>query len=305
MPDDNNVHKEELLRELNFNDVPSINGVSYYDGEMAFADDAVTLPLLVKAYKVNFNLLVFCLAGKLNIRVGGKPYCVRPNEALLVNPHNVISDIEFADDFQCKILGISNEVEYTFIHRSIIDTFLNLCENPLLHFTQDEMEMFSKYYELALYKIAHPNLSHGRETKQCLLRAYLLDIIDSVNRHLSDDNSGTRMLRQGDKIFRRFLLLLSSVHNQERTVKSFATELCVTPKYLTSVCRSITGRTASEIITSNTVSRVRQQLLYSDRTIKEIAAYMGFDNLSFFGKFVKKHLGASPNNYRRNNRYGE
>ena len=71
------------------------------------------------------------------------------------------------------------------------------------------------------------------------------------------------------------------------------------------MCRNLTGRTASEIITSNTVNRVRQQLLYSDRTIKEIAAYMGFDNLSFFGKFVKKHLGASPNNYRRDNRYGE
>lgn len=297
--------KAEQLKELNFNDVPSIKGVSYYDGEMAFADDAVTLPMLVKAYKVNFNLLVFCMAGELSINVSGKPYTVHPNEGLLVNPHNVVSDIVTSDDFQCKILGISNEVEYTFIHRSIIDTFLNLCENPLLRFTSDEMEMFSKYYELALYKMAHPNLSYGRETRQCLLRAYVLDIIDSLNRHISDDNDSAHMLRQGDKIFRRFLLLLSSMHNQERTVKSFAAELCVTPKYLTSVCRSITGRTASEIITSNTVTRIRQQLLYSDRTIKEIATYMGFDNLSFFGKFVKKHLGASPNNYRRNNRYGK
>lgn len=304
MPDDKNAHKEERLKELNFNDVPSIKGVSYYDGEMAFADDVITLPMLVKAYKVNFNLLVFCLAGQLDIRLGGKPYRVGPNEGLLVNSHNVISDVVVGEGLQCKILGISNDVEYTFIHRSIIDTFLNLCENPLLRFTQDEIDMFSKYYELALYKIAHPNLSYGRETKQCLLRAYLLDIIDSVNRHLNDEGN-SRMLHQSDKIFRRFLLLLSGTHNQERTVKSFAAELCVTPKYLTSVCRSLSGRTASEIITSNTVSRVRQQLLYSDRTIKEIAAYMGFDNLSFFGKFVKKHLGTSPNNYRRNNHYGE
>ncbi len=304
MPNNDNNSKAAQLKEINFNDVPSIKGVSYYDGELAFADDVVSLPMLVKAYKVNFNMLVFCIAGELDISVGGTRYHVTPNEALLVNSHNVISDICIGEDFQCKILGISNEVEYTFIHRSIIDTFLNMCENPLLRFTPDEMLMFSKYYELANYKMTHPNLSYGRETMQCLLRAYVLDIIDSVNRHLTDE-SGTRILRQGDKIFRRFLLLLSNVHNQERTVKSFAAKLCVTPKYLTSVCRNLTGRTASEIITSNTVSRVRQQLLYSDRTIKEIAAYMGFDNLSFFGKFVKKHLGASPNNYRRDNRYGE
>ena len=31
---------------------------------------------------------------------------------------------------------------------------------------------------------------------------------------------------------------------------------------------------------------------------------MGFENLSFFGKYVKKHLGVSPNNYRNQIGYG-
>ena len=40
-------------------------------------------------------------------------------------------------------------------------------------------------------------------------------------------------------------------------------------------------------------------------SIKEVAAEMGFDNLSFFGKYVRKHLGLSPNNYRKANNYGK
>ena len=40
-------------------------------------------------------------------------------------------------------------------------------------------------------------------------------------------------------------------------------------------------------------------------SIKEIATEMNFDNLSFFGKYVKKHLGDSPNNYRKKNSYGK
>ena len=49
MPNNDNNSKAAQLKEINFNDVPSIDGVSYYDGELAFADDVVSLPMLVKA----------------------------------------------------------------------------------------------------------------------------------------------------------------------------------------------------------------------------------------------------------------
>ena len=52
------------------------------------------------------------------------------------------------------------------------------------------------------------------------------------------------------------------------------------------------------------MSRIKQLLLYSDMSIKEVASEMGFENLSFFGKYVKKHLGLSPNHYRKANGYG-
>jgi AraC-like DNA-binding protein len=90
----------------------------------------------------------------------------------------------------------------------------------------------------------------------------------------------------------------------ERSVKSYADELCVSPKYLTSVCQQQSNKTASQIISLAVTSRIKQLLLYSDLSIKEIAAELHFGNLSFFGKYVKKHLGQSPNNYRKANGYG-
>ena len=79
----------------------------------------------------------------------------------------------------------------------------------------------------------------------------------------------------------------------------------MSPKYLSSICSKIEGKTASELITINTVGRIKQLLLYSPLSIKEISTQMGFDNLSFFGKYVKKHLGLSPNNYRKQQGYGK
>ncbi len=124
-----------------------------------------------------------------------------------------------------------------------------------------------------------------------------------MSRHLELDHD--QMLRQGDKIFRRFMLMLSDGQQQGRNVQAYADALCISPKYLTSICHQYASKTASQLIAQSMVGHIKQLLLYSDMTIKEIAAHLGFGNLSFFGKYVKKHLGVSPNNYRRLNGYGK
>lgn len=78
----------------------------------------------------------------------------------------------------------------------------------------------------------------------------------------------------------------------------YADKLCITPKYLSSICKKQTGKTASDIIDEMTVNYIKQMLVSSEKSIKEIASETGFDNLSFFGKFVKRELGMSPRDYR-------
>ena len=52
-------------------------------------------------------------------------------------------------------------------------------------------------------------------------------------------------------------------------------------------------------IHETTVNTIRQQLRYSNKTVKEISTELDFPNLSFFGKFVKAHLGMAPTEYRQ------
>lgn len=81
-------------------------------------------------------------------------------------------------------------------------------------------------------------------------------------------------------------------------VSFYADKLNVTPKYLSAVCKEISGHTASDIINQYVVKDVEALLKRSGRSIKEVANELMFPNLSFFGKYVKKHLGVSPKQYR-------
>lgn len=56
---------------------------------------------------------------------------------------------------------------------------------------------------------------------------------------------------------------------------------------------------ASEVINRCIIDDVRRLLHNSDKSVKEISNELGFPNLSFFGKYVKRMLGMSPKAYRK------
>lgn len=292
------------IQQLNLNDVPTLtSGLKYFDGEIGFADDIRSVETLVSAFKMNFVAIIFCTSGSLSVKIDSELYKVNANDGMLIDRNSVVSDISYDQDLNCKIICMSLEGSFTFLSKSIFETFLKVKENPVVHFSENAMELMGKYYELALFKMEHSDLGwNGKDAMHSILRAYLLDMISNLE---DREGENKQILRQSDILFQRFFILLSTDNGFNRSVSYYADQLCVSPKYLSSICRKVEGKTASELITINTVSHIKQQLLYSPLSIKEISLQMGFENLSFFGKYVKKHLGMSPSNFRKQNGYGK
>ena len=107
------------------------------------------------------------------------------------------------------------------------------------------------------------------------------------------------LISQGDILFKRFIELLSDSEPKERSVSYYAEQLCITPKYLSTTIKKVSGKTAFEWINEYVMEDVKRQLSFSGKSIKEIADYLKFPNISFFGKYVKTHLGVSPTEFRR------
>ena len=297
--------KQNRITELDLHDVPQVyHNLKYNDGEIYFADNISSIPGLMKQFKVNFIAYVMVTAGKLTLDLNGFTHQLDKNTSLFVDRKMVIDNVKHTEEFRCIICTMSTDMGFAFFNKSLLQSIIHIMSNPVIKLEQNEMDLMMKYYELLLFKMDHQEMNFGRETVRDIIRCFAYDLLSNINKHLDGDNDG-EMLRQGDRIYRRFMLLLAENTNVNRSVKSYADELYVSPKYLTSVCRRHSDYTASELIATSVVSRIKQLLLYSDLSIKEVAAEMGFDNLSFFGKYVKKHLGLSPNNYRKANGYGK
>ena len=297
--------KQKNVTELDLHDVPQMyHNLKYNDGEIYFADNITSIPGLMKQFKVNFIAYVMVTEGRLSLDLNGMNYQLDKNSSLFVDRKMVVDNVKHTERFSCLICAMSTDVGFGFFNKSLLQSIMHIMANPVIKLGQDEVDLMLKYYELLAFKMDHPEMNFGRETVRDIIRCFAYDLLSNINKHMNQDGSED-MLRQGDRVFRKFMLLLAENSNMNRSVKSYADELCVSPKYLTSVCRKHSDYTASELIATSVISRIKQLLLYSDLSIKEVAAEMGFDNLSFFGKYVKKHLGLSPNNYRKQNGYGK
>ena len=295
--------KQNRITQIDLNDVPSVyHNLKYNDGEIFFADNITSIPGLMKQFQVNFIVYVMVLEGHLTLDLNSVNYRLRRNCSLLIERKMVIDNVKTSENFRCRICAISTDVGFSFINKNLMQSVMHLLANPVIEMEKDDIELMVKYYDLLVFKMDHPEMNFGRETMRDIIRCFAYDLLSNINKHLKPEDDDSP--RQGDRIFRQFMLLLADNTNINRSVKSYADELCVSPKYLTSVCRKHSDCTASELIATAVISRIKQLLLYSDLSIKEVASEMGFDNLSFFGKYVKKHLGLSPNHYRKANGYG-
>ena len=296
---------KNIITELDLQDVPQVyHNLKYNDGEIYFADNITSIPGLMKQFKVNFIAYVMVTEGRLSLDMNGKNYRLDKNSSLFVDRKIIIDNVWHTENFSCLICAMSTDIGFGFLNKSLMQSIMHIMANPVIKLEQAEVDLMMRYYELLVFKMEHQEMNFGRETVRDIIRCFAYDLLSNINKHLDTDADG-EMLRQGDRIFRRFMLMLADNSTANRNVKSYADELCVSPKYLTSVCRKHSNYTTSELIANSTVSRIKQLLLYSDLSIKEVAAEMGFDNLSFFGKYVRKHLGLSPNNYRKANNYGK
>jgi AraC family transcriptional regulator, transcriptional activator of pobA len=99
--------------------------------------------------------------------------------------------------------------------------------------------------------------------------------------------------------FRAFQQRIRQTNSLKKTIAEYATELAITPVHLNRVCQAVAGKSASQIVQNHLVTEAERYLKQTDLSVSEIAYLLDFDNLSYFARLFKKHLGVSPKAFRK------
>lgn len=250
------------------------------------------------AAKLEHFVFILCLRGHAAISIDGRSYNLYPDNVLICHPNIVLGESMSSMDFEFRGVVLSKD----YLQRlplvstdNMWDVMMFFEKAPVLSLTPDEVKDFCRYYDLIRPRLADTHLRYREELLSALLTALLYELSNIISRFA---DFRPQPFSAGSNVFRNFLSLLSSSYPKSRSVAYYADKLCLTPKYLSTVCKEVSGETASELINRYVVKDIEFLLKQRGKSVKEICNELEFPNLSFFGRYVKKHLGLSPKLYR-------
>lgn len=278
--------------------------MKYSDEEVLLLDDA---KLLAKPnpLRVEMNTLVLCTRGMAQFVMNGSPIQLTEKYAFICPSNTSLSDFLFSPDFEFKAILITNKLLQEFLHDKMLiwTEMFYIRKQNLLAVDEEEISLLGHFYEL-LDHFLHTTKPrpYKTETIQTLLRSVFLCLCGLLEEKANADVANNHPKRRNSEIlFREFMSLLDRTPDKFHPIEWYADQLCITSKHLSAVSKSYSGKTAGEWIKERVVEDIRYYLQSTDLTIKQISTRIGFPNTSFFGKYVKKNMGATPLSIRTKN----
>ena len=303
------------MRNIDFDDLWKNHLFDYKDGDLLVIDDITRLSLSdYENTTLAFVMAVFCVEGRMQVVVEGQEYRMGSGDFFVYMPGQVIGEILLSQHADVKVIAFAQRAidRSLYLHKFVWQNLEYVKEHPLFTLSERERQGLSHYYQLLMNKTQEGEGSFQHDVVRLLFQALILEVQMFVDRRrsLTPDPSPKERggldepnasVRQSTLVYRRFMALLAESNGRVRSVSVFANMLNITPKYLSKCVKDESGRSPLDLIHETTVGTIRQQLRYTNKTVKEICTELDFPNLSFFGKFVKEHLGMSPTEYRQQN----
>ncbi|MEO6669563.1 MAG: helix-turn-helix domain-containing protein [Ferruginibacter sp.] len=151
-----------------------------------------------------------------------------------------------------------------------------------------------------LLNLFEEEFSSEEEVKAEMLRMLLVRFIIKITRLAKKQYLGTEQLAE-EKFYllRQYHLLVELHYRKEHQVQFYAGLLNKSPKTISNIFSLYSKKTALQIIQERIIAEAKRFLFYTDKSIKEIADQLGFDDAAHFSKFFKKNTSQNPSDIKR------
>ncbi len=274
--------------------------VGYSDNDIVIIDSIQGFVEIGSAH-VSMISIVVCLSGKVQAQMNGKTIVLAQNQIAVIPPNTTVTDLMITPNFELKAMFITNTILQSFLREkmNVWNEMMYIQSLHIIDISEEDIQFFNRFYEiLQMRYLKSEDMPYRKEIIQSLLRGAMLALCATMRQIAPLPIGQHPIINSSSGYFQRFLDLLHSASHHHRTVESYANELCISPKYLTIVCKKHSGKTAGEWIREQLLEEIRYYLQQTDLNIKQICDRLGFPNTSFFGKYVKDHFGMPPIQFR-------
>lgn len=136
---------------------------------------------------------------------------------------------------------------------------------------------------------------HDRLIFQLLFTALVLKL-----HQLQSDVNQHQVSEQQRHQFEQFLSLIEDKYTSVKDASYYADLMGMSYKSLNQVCKSVTRQTPKQIIDAHTILEAKRKLAIERIQITQLAYELGFEDVSNFVKYFKKHTLVTPSQFQAN-----
>lgn len=296
-----NSNGKDIFVELNFLIMIIDDALPKFDLPVDFVtDDSITGDILNQYGRfpchIRAGVFVLCTRGTVRATINLSEYTITHNDFVTVLPGSFIQIHEVSSDTRVCFAGFSSE----FISRvSYVETYLDflpmILDNPIMALQEEVAQLYRNAFSLLIRAYSLPNTLDNKEILMSIFTIFFQGVGELYKRCKPTTNEP---IKREHELYRQFIQLLMTHYTQEHEVSFYAKKCGVTPAHFSGAIRKASGHSPLAIITGIIIMNAKAQLKSTRLPVKEIAFSLGFNNLSFFNKYFRKHVKMTPQEYR-------
>lgn len=290
-----NHFNSKRLEDLQMSNI----GLSQTGGWMArFQDDILILhnPIFKvnwEPYRMKSLFAVLCDEGSGSGAVNLRSFHLRRNSFLIVLSSQIIESHEVAENFKGTCVLLSEHFLSRIGLGNAYLLYSRLESNPIYQLEEQTAAAFRSYFDL-LHHVMEDTCPNKEEALGALVNLFFL-MVGRISRPTSAENDAQQ--RQSE-VMMRFLQLVKSHCREHRDVRFYADTLNMSAKYMSTLIKNASGKSALRWIEEYVILEAKAQLASTVNTVQQIAFDLNFPSQSLFGRYFKLHVGMSPSAYR-------
>ncbi|MCU7549768.1 helix-turn-helix domain-containing protein [Chitinophagaceae bacterium LB-8] len=170
--------------------------------------------------------------------------------------------------------------------------FLNFNCFPLITITDEVKDLI-----MPLLQRLEMEYKAGEKCRFDILRTYLITLFTELKPFVQSVSSLSN--NSAYQITEKYKKALAQYIYEKQNISGYAEMLGVTPNHLNKCVKSVTGKSAHDLLNEMLLLETKVLLTQTSLSVSEIAYRMGGNELSNFVRFFKSKTGMKPGEYRK------
>jgi len=293
------INRFHQFRQLPEPEHPLISIINLEELKHVFFDDNTTLIL-------DFYWIALRRSSNVKVRYGQQFYDFNKGILSFMSPNQIFTIEPTNENEILKKIGWALLIHPDFLWNTTLAKtikqyeFFDYAVNEALFLSEKEEKTINGIIE-NIQQEYHSNID--KFSKQIII-THLENLLSYSDRFynrqfITREKTNHQILERLEKLLTNYFSSDDLITKGLPTVQFVSDKLNVSPKYLSSLLRVLTGQNTQQHIHDKLIEKAKEKLSTTNLSISEIAYELGFEHLQSFSKLFKNMTNVSPLEFRQ------